>query len=1139
MSLFRLVLRSFFYELPMQVCVALGIAAASAVLLGALLVGDSLRGSLRDLTESRLGPITEVLRSDRFFRDELLAETLRAEENAGLEGTGLIFVSAGMRHGDFTAGATLVGCEDAFWNLFETKSFSCDPPSSWNRNEIVLNAPLAEMLGSVQIGDTISLWCSKVENIPAESVLGRTSETVFRKRLKVREILPPFPARGIGRFSLSADQKPQATAFVPLSWLQDRSQLNVPGQINMIAFTASKNGNENSPVLRPRPEDLGLIVDRREDATVRIKTSRMLFTKAQKRELQRLLPHAEEGLVYLVESLRSEQGETPYSLIAAVERLRLNSETVLQIAPGDIVLNRWTAEDLRLEIGDDVQLTWFEPESLHGVTKTRHRSFRVAGTVEMQQTGTASDSQLVPELQGITDADSLSNWNPPFPFDAKKIRDKDEDYWDEYRARPKGFIALETGHEIWSSRFGESGVFLLEDPDFEEEEFAGMLDPALFGLILEPVKRIGLESSRGTTPFEALFLGFSFFIIASALMLLSLLLRLSIERKETQIGILLATGWTRERVFRFFVLKSLPLVLLGIALGFPLGIAYAELMIYGLQHWWVDAIVVPFLTLHVSSRSLLLGFFGTIFLSLAVILYTLGSLREFSVLELLRGNRESRDFSDPAKIPGTGTGLSGKIVPGIFSAVFLLLLFFGLKSTDQMVRSGIFFASGAVVLVGGLYGFRTILKNLSSRSNPVATRESFAFCNAARNPGRSMLCVGLLSSSCFLVLAVGAFRLEGDDSTGTGGYVFVAETRLPVHYDPGSEEGRSQLAMGDKDSEFLTQRGIRVDSFRIRSGDNAGCLNLYAPRSPRVLGVGDAFIEKNRFFGPADSKMKNENSRENPWERLREPVHLDEHGIATVPIILDANTAMYSLHLYRGPGEIYELPDGRGSTIRCKVVGLLSNSLLQGDLVMWDRNLVQLFPEVSGFQFFLIEKNVSENRSESGSLRSVSPNPENVEIRRILGETFCDYGFSMEPARERLNRFFAVQNTYLSTFRSLGGFGVLLGTFGLGIVQLRNVLQRRREFALMQALGFRRRTLLGLLLRESVSLLLFGVLIGTTAAFTALFSQIFGPTVMSERSFLRQFLWIGGGMVLVGVLSNLAAFFAANRTNPARELAKE
>src|SRR5688572_8280184 len=57
----------------------LGAAIATAVLTGALLVGDSVRGSLRSMALARLGKIDAALASgDRLFRSEL-AQDLQGE----------------------------------------------------------------------------------------------------------------------------------------------------------------------------------------------------------------------------------------------------------------------------------------------------------------------------------------------------------------------------------------------------------------------------------------------------------------------------------------------------------------------------------------------------------------------------------------------------------------------------------------------------------------------------------------------------------------------------------------------------------------------------------------------------------------------------------------------------------------------------------------------------------------------------------------------------------------------------------------------------------------------------------------------------------------------------------------------------
>ena len=83
---------------------------------------------------------------------------------------------------------------------------------------------------------------------------------------------------------------------------------------------------------------------------------------------------------------------------------------------------------------------------------------------------------------------------------------------------------------------------------------------------------------------------------------------------------------------------------------------------------------------------------------------------------------------------------------------------------------------------------------------------------------------------------------------------------------------------------------------------------------------------------------------------------------------------------------------------------------------------------------------------------------------------------------DRLAGYLAVQNTYLSTFQTLGGLGLVLGTIGLAAVMLRNVWERRRELALMRALGFSRSAVGWCVLAETALVLSVGLAIGTTAA---------------------------------------------------------
>jgi ABC-type antimicrobial peptide transport system permease subunit len=118
----------------------------------------------------------------------------------------------------------------------------------------------------------------------------------------------------------------------------------------------------------------------------------------------------------------------------------------------------------------------------------------------------------------------------------------------------------------------------------------------------------------------------------------------------------------------------------------------------------------------------------------------------------------------------------------------------------------------------------------------------------------------------------------------------------------------------------------------------------------------------------------------------------------------------------------------------------------------------------------------------------------------------------------------AVQNTYLSTFQSLGGLGLLLGTFGLATVQLRNVLERRGELALLRATGFRRRRLGELVMLENTALLCFGLGTGILAALVAIL-----PNLLRGDASI-PWLSLAGTLALVlaaGSLAGLAAVRSA------------
>ena len=337
--------------------------------------------------------------------------------------------------------------------------------------------------------------------------------------------------------------------------------------------------------------------------------------------------------------------------------------------------------------------------------------------------------------------------------------------------------------------------------------------------------------------------------------------------------------------------------------------------------------------------------------------------------------------------------------------------------------------------------------------------------NAAHRPARSLLAVALIASATFIIVSVEAFRKPPEQessnrTSGTGGYALVARAALPVVHDPNGADGREALGISPSESPALAAVGLVP--FRERTGDDASCLNPYAPQEPTILGAPRSFLAEGRFSFQASLASTADEER-NPWLLLESA---PEGGV--IPAIGDANTIQYVLHL--SVGDEIAVRGRDGEPVHLRIVAALRDSILQGELVVSESNFLRVFPEVEGYRFFLVD-------APPGASDSLAP---------LLTERLADWGVSVESAGARLARYHQVENTYLSTFQSLGGLGLVLGTVGLAAILLRNVLERRRELALLRAVGYRQPTLAAIIVAEHLFLMASGLACGIASAAVAI-----------------------------------------------------
>jgi len=628
------------------------------------------------------------------------------------------------------------------------------------------------------------------------------------------------------------------------------------------------------------------------------------------------------------------------------------------------------------------------------------------------------------------------------------------------------------------------------------------LNPELMGFQVIAVRNEGQAASRGATDFGEYFLYFSFFLVVSALMLTTLFFKLGIEQRAREVGTLQAIGFSDASIRRLFLVEGILLAVIGSLLGLVGAVGYAALLMHGLRTWWVDAVGTTSLTLHFSWLWMAIGAVGGVVAAVVCIFFTLRRLGRSSTRSLLSGSLTPEgEFSRKAKKAHIRTLLSIAL-----TTIGVLLLIAG---TIRLVpQTGAFFGGGVVLLIAAVSFISSWLKRKEGKAIQGSgwwTIARLGFRNATYRPGRTVLCITLIAAAAFIIVAVDSFRRSGiaanDRKSGTGGFPLLAESLLPVVHDLNTVDGRESLNLNNSNDNAALQ-DARLVNLRVRPGDDTSCLNLYQPRNPKIVAPPESFIRDNRFTFQTSLATSNE-EKQNPWLLLEREL---DNGV--VPVIGDANSLTYVLHLKVGDELVI---DHAAGPLRLRIVGALSDSIFQSELLMSEKNFLKLFPEQEGYRLFLVDV----------------PNIQASKVSTVLEDRLSDFGFDVVSTEERLANFHRVENTYLSTFQMLGGLGLALGTLGMAAVLLRNVFERRRELALLRAVGYNSSHFAAMVITENVLMLSCGLAVGFICALLAI------APVLFERGGRLPNLSLGLlllAVLLSGAIASLVATLAALRS---------
>jgi ABC-type lipoprotein release transport system permease subunit len=996
----------------------------------------------------------------------------------------------------------------------------------------MINTQLASRAGWNR-KQTLVLRVAKPSWLPRDTPFSSDNDSSVARQIEVDGVVPDA---AMGRFSLQANQVPPPTIFVPLSWLQQL--VEQPGRANILLLGGAMSGGGHPgdsvgssrfslSSHSGRADKLKLELQTQahealrrafqlDDAdlelreltslgAIELRSRRVFLDPPLAEAIQRAVPHARGVLSYFVNELRHGDRATPYSMVTAMQGGTVPDE----MNDDEILLNSWLAEDLQARPGGHLELRYFVIGPAQKLEE-RTNSFRVRAIVPLE--GAAADPDLMPNYPGLHDTESCRDWDAGIPIDFKKIRDKDEKYWEQYRGTPKAFLTLNAGQQMWSNRFGNLTALrfpsvpgsvserprellthapLADARGNLERNIRDAIDPASVGLFFQPVREQALAAARQSMDFGQLFLGFSLFLIVSALILTGLLFTFGVEQRSQEIGTLLALGWTPRQVRRVLLCEGLTLSVLGALLGVIGGIAYAKAALWGLKTIWRDAISGMELHYHAEMPTLLVGVAGSVLVCTGAIWLNVRRHARRPARELLAFVAGTLHEA-PA---GSRCAWCSVCLGSVSLLAALAVLAVGYKTAHLAVS---FFVAGALLLVAGvLISDWAIARSLRERG-PRLRISDLAIRNVARRRARSLAVVCMLACGTFVVFAVGS-NWHGVDtdprrSSGTGGFDYYAESAIAI---PGDLNDAPFLESATAED----LKRLKFVRLRLHEGDDASCLNLNRAQQPRLLGVNPTALATRAAF--QFHRTLPMPGVENPW-LLLDAAQPD----AAVPAIADVNTVKWALG--KSLGATLDYTDERGRKVQIRIVGILENSILQGSLVISERNFQALFPSESGYRVFLMEFPVKTARIQ--------------EAFRLLG--LQEAGWEMEVAWRRLFEFNKVENAYILIFESLGGLGLLLGMGGMACVVLRNVWERRSELAILQAMGFRRRSIVWLVVSEHWNLVLLGLASGMIGGIVAVWPVFRSEDIEYPNIFIGTVFTL---IFLAGLLAVCLATLAALR----------
>ena len=1064
--------------------VAWAVVITTAVITGSLMIGDSVRSTLVNRVNERLGSTETVIFSMQSFMDSSIVHhpVLEGNTRALLVTNGFISQAGrlipvmvwGVNDMDIPAGKARINQPLAKELNILQRGVSLTPLQS-GQKEVSILSPFGGGRGRLQfsIQDDIVLRLPATGMVPSGSLFVTDNYTTSM-RLALDGI---FDVKQQGNLSLKNEQTLPLNIFVNRNELAET--IETQGKVNLLLSDRIITSDDLKKTWNPALSGLKMAV---RNGVAEITSDRVFIQDEVVQTIYSQTTHPNRLFSYLVNSIEHNGGNIPYSFVTAMDTYRGS-----EIKTDEIILSDYTSRRLGVKEKDTLQLTFFTSGDLKTL-RTDTVRLCVGRIVPIREL--VADSTLSTDFPGLSDVDRCTDWDSDLPLNMSLITDDDEQYWNDYRSTPKAIIAYRAIAEKWSNAFGSATALRIDlplpppkedrmekslypPPEGDNSGFptspdkginplansqlgesisplqkfyppllegagGGLLSPSMFGIQLTHPREQALQAAQSGVDFSGLFLALGFFIILSAILLMLVPLSEMLFQRKDETALLHSLGYTTRRIVKIYLQESVLTVIKSSGAGVIAGMIYTWVVLFLLGTVWKGATHTERFRIYPNIQTIITGLLAGILLSVSLLWMALrrslkNTVRRKSIKQI---------------------SLRHKLIQAVIISPLVLLIALinqaYIMSTELFVLMGILFVATAALW--GDY----ILCRTGSISGKSITKTSPVWKTLFAGRKQAILSFFPLAIGVFIVFSVGLNRKGFADNaqimTGTGGFSLWCETGVPVYHNLSTALGREKLALTELPAKTEILQLLRYGA------DDASCLNLNKVSNPTVLGIDMEQLSRSRF---KISRRLDGDKEINEFESFRKRTG------SIYPVLVDETVLTWGLGLKLGDTIVYK--DSKGQNVIFRLTGTLHNSIFQGNILI-DRNLFsEIWDDIAGSEVMLVK--TDEEATES--------------VKMLISQALSDYGISVTSANDRLKMFNSVTDTYLTIFLMLGSIGMLLGIMSFMIVIRKNLASKRNEMNVYRSLGFPKQRIINFLRIENNIVPLYAIGTGIIGAILA------------------------------------------------------